>query len=81
VFADQIRTRFLHMQEMQPLAPAPTMALPELFEPFRRARQAGQVSPLYLFVRLFTVVAFSETLPNLNASVQGFTPFFDCTPL
>jgi hypothetical protein len=38
VLADQIRTRFLHLQEMQRLTPAgfraPTMALPELFEPF-----------------------------------------------
>jgi len=44
----------------------------------RPARQSGQVTLLYLFVRLITVVPFSETVPNLDVSVQGFTPFFDC---
>ncbi len=47
----------------------------------RPARQSGQVSLLYLFVRLITVVPFSETAPNFDVSVQGFTPFFDCIPL
>jgi hypothetical protein len=46
----------------------------------RPARQSGQVSLLYLFVRFFTVVPFLETVPNLDVSVQGSTPFFDCIP-
>jgi hypothetical protein len=64
-----------------PLVRAPTMALPGLFAPFNSPAgpSVGSSQPPYLFVRLFTVVPFSETVPNLDV-VQGFTPFFDCIP-